>query len=250
MTKFRWAYGLRVVVIFLFLFGWALVRAPRADAQAAFPLDTAVSDAAVWLRTYVLPETGTMLFDFSSPTQELSNYCSEKFTADMNAMGIDSVKRIDGGGGITPALGWAIGVEMIVIGSITNFGESRQLDLRIIACADSAVLGHFTAALKMDATLRTLLNYKPAYRPRMTVTVPDSSAVPTPAAPTPAAPAAPTSAVPTSAAPKQAPLPRLSSRGPLPQGLKATAALSSAHIAVIPDTAGITAVRLSYSIQL
>jgi hypothetical protein len=144
-----------------------------------------MDNAGVWLRTHVVEPEMTVLLDFSSPSPELSNYCSEKFTADMNAMGINSVKRIDGGNGITPAFGWAMGAEMILIGSITDLGGRRRLNLRTIACEDGAVLGYFSAPIKTDATLRTLLNYEHASRPRMLVTIPNSAAASRPAASTP-----------------------------------------------------------------
>ncbi|GHV65590.1 hypothetical protein AGMMS49587_20040 [Spirochaetia bacterium] len=166
MTKFR------VAVIFLLLAGFALIGARGADIRGVVPLELTLADAGVWLRTHVAPATRIALLTLSSPTRELSDYCSNNLIASLGSLGIDSIKWTNGDMNAALSAGRTGRAGTIVIGSIVNTERGCQLYLQTIAGADSADLGQFTAIIRTDETLKSLLKFSPTTRRRMTVMAP------------------------------------------------------------------------------
>jgi hypothetical protein len=155
-------------MIFLLLAAGAFAFAQRAGIQERpVLLNEAVGEAAVWLGAHLAKETTTVLFNFSAPTRELSNYCSDWFIDGIKAMGAGSVVQIDGDLVSTDArdISNTIGCETNIMGSFQLREDGGLLALRSTDARTGEVLGNYRALIRPDQTLRRLLAGSPAAEP-------------------------------------------------------------------------------------
>jgi hypothetical protein len=141
----------RALLVLLLSAGGVFVSAQSATSV---PLDQAIRDAGTFAGNHLAPETMTVLLNFTAPTRELINRCSDGIKAGLNAMGVGSILEL--GGDLIDSdainISMTIGVETIVIGSLDPVGTGYQLRLRTIQPTQTVNVSKYAVAVQLDDT--------------------------------------------------------------------------------------------------
>ncbi|GHV81716.1 hypothetical protein AGMMS49991_02740 [Spirochaetia bacterium] len=187
------SFAPQVLAIFLLLVLVMHVSVQKVDAQQrsrqqeTATLPKAMNDAGVWLGNHIAQGSYTALLNFAAPTRELFNYCSDRLLTGMNAMGIGTVIQLSGDiiDSDAVTISRSLGIQTIVIGSISPTENGCILELQVIASETGQVLGNHSSSIRMAEPLQSLLNPKDIDTLMRPAPVPNAVAAGIPVSPSP-----------------------------------------------------------------
>ena len=154
---------------FLFLLSLFVIS---AFSQNAVPLDSGFSNGVKYFEGRIAKETKLVVFNFRSPSPQLSEYIMEELTVHFVNSGFFTVVDRSNlellqqemayqlSGEVSDetalAIGKQLGAQTIISGSIEQLGDIFRLRIRAIAVESAAIQGIFTSNIQRDRFLINL----------------------------------------------------------------------------------------------
>ncbi|MDR1986191.1 MAG: CsgG/HfaB family protein [Treponema sp.] len=166
----------------LFLTG-GLALCAAVFAQQRLPLDKALTAAASYLCERLPRNTRVLALKLGAPSEALSDYASDLFTARLLASGAFTLVERDSGvlqgieresayqlsGNVDDAsmafIGHQAGAQALVLGVIARAGSEYRLRVRAAGIENAEVLGVYMAALESTEELRKMAAARSGVRP-------------------------------------------------------------------------------------